>query len=193
MDMHRAIGRHETASGSSDRSALCHSLVSALLGGACLTGTAALANEAAMQAFADHCFRPTMTADRTQDVLIPTGARVDFYDLDPFVSSNAPSPAMGRAMTAGTDRRCEVAFDGDHIDAAIAAAAGGLEAEGIRTEADVPDDFKQIDGAAFVGARQLNPKRIAVVQVGTRPGPDGIETYLNVERLTPEASMEAQQ
>jgi hypothetical protein len=29
---------------------------------------------------------------------------------------------------------------------------------------------------------------VAVVHVGTRPGPNGIETFLNVERLMPSAN-----
>jgi hypothetical protein len=41
------------------------------------------------------------------------------------------------------------------------------------------------DGTEFVAARYLNPNRIAVVQVGTRLGPNGIETFINVERLQP--------
>ncbi len=151
----------------------------------------ATANPAAMEAFAAHCFNPLMTAARADEVLAPTGARVDFYDLAPFSRGNDPSPVTGRALTPGTDRRCEVAFDGDQTDAAIAAAASGLEAEGIRTEAPVPDDFDRIDGTSFIGARQLNPARVAIVQVGTRTGPNGVETFINVERLTPDASREA--
>lgn len=151
----------------------------------------ALANTAAMEAFATNCFSPLMTAERASETLGSTGARVDFYDLKPFSRGNDPSPVIGRALTPDTDRRCEVAFDGDAVDAGIAAAAGGLEAEGIRTEAPVPDDFAAMPGVGFIGARQLNPSRVAIVQVGTRPGPNGVETYLNVERLTPEASLEA--
>ncbi len=140
------------------------------------------ASDAAMSAFAENCFRPTMTAARAESRLGNDGARYDFYDLDPFTSA-APSPATVRAATPGTDRRCEVSFDGAETDAAIAAVAAGLEAERIRTPADVPANFEQIPGAAFIGARRLNPRKIAVVQVGTRPGPNGTETYLNVERL----------
>lgn len=135
-----------------------------------------------MTAFAENCFRPTMTAARAETRLGLPGQRYDFYDTDPFTSAD-PSPATTRAATPGTDRRCEVSFDGAQTDAAIAAVAAGLEAEGIRTPADVPANFEQIPGATFVGARRLNPRKIAVVQVGTRPGPNGTETYMNVERL----------
>jgi hypothetical protein len=140
--------------------------------------------EAANSAFAAHCFSPFMTAERAEEVLASTGARVDFYDLDPF-SNVAPSPVTGRPATQGTDRRCEVSFDGDHGDLAASAAVAGLEMEGIRTEAPLPDRYQPTDGTVLLAARQLNPRRIAVVHVGTRPGPNGVETFLMVERLTP--------
>ncbi|QXT41345.1 succinyl-CoA synthetase subunit beta [Gymnodinialimonas ceratoperidinii] len=138
----------------------------------------------ASQAFADHCFSPFMTAERAQEVLASTGARVDFYDLDPL-SGGPQSPVTGRAQTEGTDRRCEVAFDGAHGALAVEAAIGGLIAEGIDTEAPVPDSYQPTEGTDLLAARQLNPNRVAVVHVGTRPGPNGTETFLMVERLTP--------
>jgi len=140
--------------------------------------------EAAAGAFAAHCFSPYMTAARAQEVLAATGARVDFYDLAPF-SDAAPSPVTGRAATDGTDRRCEVAFDGAFGEMAASAAVAGLAQEGIRTEAPLPDRYAATEGTVLLAARALNPRRIAVVHVGTRPGPDGIETFLTVERMTP--------
>ncbi len=146
-------------------------------------GEAGLA-QAASRAFADNCYSPYMTAARAAEALASTGARVDFYDLTPF-SSVAPSTAVGRAVTPGTDRRCEVAFDGADVAMGIDAATTGLAQEGIVTEAEVPADFTAQPGTEFIAARALNPNRIAVVQVGTQPGPNGIETFINVERLTP--------
>ncbi len=138
----------------------------------------------ASAAFAQNCFSPFMTAARAEEVLVPSGARVDFYDLDPF-SDVAPSPMTGRAATIGTDRRCEVAFDGSFADMAASAAVAGLEMEGIDTEAPLPDRYQPTDGTTLLAARQLNPRRIAVVHVGTRPGPNGVETFMFVERLMP--------
>ncbi|OAN85087.1 hypothetical protein A8B78_06045 [Jannaschia sp. EhC01] len=135
-------------------------------------------------AFAAHCFSPFMTAERAQDVLTSPGVRVEFYDLDPL--SNGPvSPVVGRPATRGTDRRCEVAFDGDHAALATRAAVAALEAEGIDTVSPVPDRYQPTDGTHLLAARQLNPRRIAVVHVGTRPSQNGIETFLMVERMTP--------
>ncbi len=146
--------------------------------------TAAQVAERGSAAFAANCFSPFMTADRAERVLDQAGVRVDFYDLDPF-SSVAPSPVTGRPATAGTDRRCEVAFDGDFAELAASAAVSGLEMEGIRNEAPVPDRYRSTQGTALLGARFLNPRRIAVVHVGTRPGPHGVETFMFVERLMP--------
>jgi hypothetical protein len=133
--------------------------------------------------FAEHCFNPLLTAETAADRLAP--ARVDFYDLRPFSSANAVSEPTGRPVTPGTDRRCEVAFDGAHVEAGTEAVLTGLQREGILTEAAVPEAFQPQSGTAVIAARYLSPNRIAVVQVGTRPGPNGIETFINVERLEP--------
>lgn len=158
---------------------------------AACAATTALADGAvadrAIAGFAAHCFDPRLTADRVADLLLPTGARVDFYDLDPF-SNVAPSPVSGAGATDGTDRRCELSFDGDHADRAAAAALQALEAEGIETAVDLPASHRATPGTVLLGARQLNPARVAVVHVGTRPGPNGVETFLNVERLLPSAN-----
>ncbi len=151
----------------------------------------ALAQENAIlaaQAFTQNCFSPYLTATKARDVLSVAGARHDFYDLEPF-SNAAPSPAFGlRPATRGTDRRCEVSFDGDHASLAIEMAQNGLQAEGILKDAPTPETHTPIAGTEMLAARYLNPKRIAVVHVGTRQGPNGIETFMNVERLTPAAS-----
>lgn len=137
------------------------------------------------QDFADHCFSPLLTADSAAANL---PARHDFYDLDPFSAGNPISEPSGRPATPGTDRRCEVAFDGEEVDASVEVVIAALASEGILTAADVPQDFDQQEGTQFISARRLNPRRVAVVQVGTRPGPNGVETFLNVERLVPEAA-----
>lgn len=140
-----------------------------------------------LAAFANHCYSPFMTAQRAQADIASTGARVDFYDLNPF-SNVAPTPGIN--VTPGTDRRCEVSFDGSFGDDAAQVAVRGLQAEGIRTEAPLPDTHAgaALPGTTLLAARFLNPARIAVVHTGTRPGPNGTETFLSVERLTPAAS-----
>ncbi|MEM9344129.1 MAG: succinyl-CoA synthetase subunit beta [Pseudomonadota bacterium] len=142
---------------------------------------AAPASADALREFSRNCFSPLLTAAKAEAAF--NGLRYDFYDLRPF-SNVAPSEARAK-VTPGTDRRCEVALDGDHSDAAARTVTDALNREGIRREAPVPDTHPATDGTALLAARYLNPNRIAVVHVGTRPGPNGIETFLNVERLTP--------
>ena len=151
-------------------------------------GSAVAAQDAASigRAFADHCFNPRLTAQSAQDKLGPSEARIDFYDLRPFTNV-AASPVTGRTKTPDTDRRCEVAFDGFDPQTAINWVGKGLTQEGLADKkADVPEGFVRMAGTVFIGAAQLNPNRIAVVQVGVRSKPvGGQETYMNVERLTP--------
>ena len=141
---------------------------------------------AGITAFSQNCFSPRMTAARAADVLNVTNVRYDFYDLDPFIAQNDPSPVTGRAATKGTDRRCEVSFDGDFRSEAANGVFAALEREGIRQHADVPANHEALrtNKTALLAARRLNPRKIAVVHVGTRPGPNDIEeTFIYVERL----------
>lgn len=141
----------------------------------------------AMERFAAHCFSPYLTAEAAK-ALATDDIRVDFYDLQPFVAGRAISPVTGRAATTGTDRRCEISFDGTRADDAAAIATHALEAEGIRTPAALPPSHTRTSGTSLLAARRLNPSRIAVVHTGTRPRTDTLETFLLVERLTPQAS-----
>ncbi|MCK0168159.1 succinyl-CoA synthetase subunit beta [Jannaschia sp. S6380] len=147
--------------------------------------------KAALSAFADNCLSPHLTARAANEAFAGPEIRHDFYDLDPF-SAPAPSPAAGMP-TPGTDRRCEVTFDGDQGAQAAETARAALAAEGITTEAPLPATHTGAHrpGTTLLAARALNPGRVAVVHTGTRPGPNGPETFLRVERLTPEASREA--
>ena len=139
-----------------------------------------------MSLFADNCFSPFLTAAKAKRAFNLANLRYDFYDLDPF-SEVEPSPASGD-VTPGTDRRCEVAFDGDYGARAAEMAVTALAQEGILTEAALPPTHAEAatDGTVLLAARRLNPQRIAVVHVGTRRGPDGIETFMTVERLRPQ-------
>lgn len=143
----------------------------------------------AMASFAAHCFSPFLTAETAAERLAAPGVRVAFYDLRPF-SDVAISPVVGRAATPGTDRRCEVAFDGAHGVAAAAVAVAALDAEGITDPAPLPEGQVALPGTELLAARFLNPARIAVVHVGDRPGPAGVETFLTVERMAPLGAVE---
>ena len=139
---------------------------------------------AGIMAFSENCFSPRMTADKAADVFGIANLSYDFYDLDPFTDA-ARSPVTRRAATPGTDRRCEVSFFGDYTAPAVKAVTARLSREGITTPAQTPTTYENLrtPGTALLAARRLNPNKIAVVHVGTRPGRDGVETFLNVERL----------
>ena len=132
-------------------------------------------------AFTQHCFSPFLTAEKAAKAFNYPNIRYDFYDLDPFTSA-APTPAKTSA-TPGTDRRCEVSFESDFTTEATGPVVAKLVSEGITTPADVPTTHAETPGTAFLAARRLNPEKIAIVHIGTRQGPNGLETYLNVERL----------
>ncbi|WP_371156334.1 succinyl-CoA synthetase subunit beta [Jannaschia sp. 2305UL9-9] len=181
----------------SDAKAAAQRCAAALVGGLLVVlpghADATPQRTAMLSAFAQTCFSPLLTAETAKARLSPSGARHDFYDLMPF--SDVPRSPARTVVTPGTDRRCEVSFDGDAGDEAAEVAAAGLTAEGIRTDAPLPATHTdaRIPGTSLLAARYLNPNRIAVVHTGTRPGPNGIETFLSVERLTPDASAEAAQ
>lgn len=162
-----------------------------ILGGLAAAAGASAQGNSPIDAFAANCLSPHLTARNAAEAFAGPDTRHDFYDLRPF-SADAPSPAAG-TVTPGTDRRCEVAFDGDRGAQAADAAVAALAAEGITTEAPLPASHSdaRLPGTTLLAARALNPGRIAVVHTGTRPGPAGPETFLSVERLTPESSREA--
>lgn len=139
---------------------------------------------AGISAFTDNCFSPFLTAAKAREAFGFANIRHDFYDLDPFTSA-APSLPSGRTATPGTDRRCEVAFEGDYAAEAVSAVAARLMQEGLTEDAAVPPGHAGLrtDGTALLSARRLNPQKIAVVHVGTRTREYGTETFLNVERL----------
>ncbi|KIN63670.1 Succinyl-CoA synthetase subunit beta [Sulfitobacter noctilucicola] len=157
------------------------------VGSTATAGGPASTARAAMQLFADNCFSPYLTADKAAKTFALSGASYDFYDLDPF-SSVAASPATARAVTPGTDRRCEVSFAGDYSETAAQAVLKGLSAEAILDPAPLPARYASGDSTTLLAARRLNPRRVAVVHVGTRPASGGIETFMLVERLTPSDS-----
>ncbi|NNE87017.1 MAG: succinyl-CoA synthetase subunit beta [Silicimonas sp.] len=140
---------------------------------------------AGIQAFVANCFSPFLTGDKARDVFNYANIRYEFYDLTPF-SNVDPSPVMGRPATPGTDRRCEVAFNGDYSMEASTAVFAQLRAEGITAPAEVPDTYQPTEGTMLLAARQLNPRRVAVVHVGTRARGSETETFMFVERLLPQ-------
>lgn len=163
---------------------LLHAAIAFLAVAMMLANMAFAGNTAALGSwlFSQHCFSPALTGERAAQVFAAQGLRHDFYDLDPLTAV-APSPATGAPVTPATDRRCEVSFDGAFPGPASSAASDALQREGIAQTAQVPAVYQATQGTALLAARRLNPRKIAVVHVGTRPGPTGTETFLSVERM----------
>lgn len=164
-------------------------LCSAIGAGAAQAGGPKATARAAMDLFAAHCFSPFLTSDKAAKVFALSGAAYDFYDIDPF-SNAAPSPATGSSVTPGTDRRCEISFAGNYAAQAAETALAALDAEGIDKPARTPRSYTVDEGTTLLAARALNPSRVAVVHVGTRKGTHGLETFMQVERLTRPLSRE---
>ncbi len=142
----------------------------------------------AIGAFADTCtvrgLTPEAAEGRMRDFVAAEGGaglpfRLEFYDIT-LQPTDLP-------VTPGTDRRCEVAFPGDHTDPATEALVALMERPPVfGTPIPLPITHSPAPGTAFIEGRQLNPRVAAVVHVGTRETADGLETFMNVERLEPE-------
>jgi len=173
-----------------------------LLQGLCIAGAVAfaagqaVADEApdtaalAQSGFAAICTNPGQTAAVMEARMrahvanaggsgLPFGT--SFYDTTLGDTPDDPTP--------GTNRRCEVSFPGDHVEDATETLRSAMQGPPVfGTVTELPDGFEAHDGTHFIQARLLNSRGIrAVVHVGTRDGPDGQETFINVERLPPPA------
>jgi hypothetical protein len=142
----------------------------------------------AIGAFADTCTVRGLTLaeaeGRMRDFVAEEGGeglpfRLEFYDIT-LQPTDLP-------VTPGTDRRCEVAFPGEHTKPATAALLALMERPpAFGTPIPLPITHSPVHGTAFIEGRQLNPRVAAVVHVGTRETDTGLETFMNVERLEPE-------
>jgi hypothetical protein len=142
----------------------------------------------AIGAFADTCTTRGLTAREAETRMrlyvaergrthLPFG--LEFYDttLEP----------TDRAVTPGTDRRCEVVIPGDHTAAATEALIALMQRPPVFGEAiPLPITHSPEPGTTFIEGRQLNPRVAAVVHVGTRETDAGPQTFMTVERLKPE-------
>lgn len=141
----------------------------------------------AIGAFANTCTVRGLTADeaegRMRNFVAAQGGeglpfRLEFYDV-----TLQPTDLT---VTPGTDRRCEVAFSGDHTEPATEALVALMERPPVfGTPIPLPITHSPGPDTAFIEGRQLNPRVAAVVHVGTRDTDAGVETFINVERLMP--------
>ncbi len=144
----------------------------------------------AQSAFAAVCTNPFQTAatveQRMRNHVADQGGEglpftLTFYDTT--------LEDTGADVMPSTDRRCEVAFPGDHTADATQTLLTAMQGPPVfGTVIDMPNGFAATETTHFIQARLLNARGTrAVVHVGTREGPQGQETFINVERLPPPA------
>lgn len=141
----------------------------------------------ALGAFGETCTIRGMTADRADARMRAyvaahggTGLPFDlaFYDIT--------IEPTDMTVTPGTDRRCEVAFRGDHTAQAVETLLALMATPPVFGQPiPLPVTHSPHPGTSFIEGRQLNPRVAAVVHVGTRDAATGLETFINVERLLP--------
>ncbi|WP_226779353.1 hypothetical protein [Oceaniglobus trochenteri] len=152
-----------------------------------LAGSAAHAGEArdAIRAFNAHCFTKGMTQEQAERRMretsgTPASAPLPFT-LTFYDTTIAPAPGAH----PGTDRRCEVTFDGDHTAEAIAALREQMQTPPVfGTAGMLPPTHAPEAGTALIEGRDLPRGRRAVVHVTLRNG----RTAIGVDRLSPEVN-----
>lgn len=147
----------------------------------CGTASGAWAGDTAanaIAAFNTWCFKAYQTEAQARH---NTGADLAPFSLTFWDDSLEPRPTNA---PRGIERRCEVAFDGDHIDRAIVALRQQMQTPPqFGTLIALPDTHTDQTDAALIEGRALLRGRVAVVHVGTRNTASGIQTYMTVDRL----------
>ncbi|GAA6176511.1 hypothetical protein [Sulfitobacter pacificus] len=156
---------------------VAHALsLTALIGAA--GGAMADQAQLAITAFNSWCFKAGQTeAEARKNMSTDTAA----FDLTFWDDSLAPRPA---SAPRGVERRCEVAFDGAHIDQAITALRMQMQTPPVfGSKIPLPDTHLPQDGTALIEGRELLRGRVAVVHVGTRQSAGKETTFMAVDRL----------
>lgn len=131
----------------------------------------------AIDALAAYCFKAGQTpaqarANMTGLVGDPLPFTLTFRDTTPEAAPGTPAHA---------ERHCEVAFEGDHAADAVTPVQAEMATPPVFGKSIVKaPPFAAQDGTAYIDARELLRKRVAVVHIGTRPAP---ETFIRVDRL----------
>lgn len=146
----------------------------------CWAGVASplAASEPAISTFNKWCFKAGQTEAQARSNMNADTApfTLTFWDdsLEPR-PSNAPQ---------GVERRCEIAFEGDHATSAITAMRAQMATPPVfGSKIPLPDTHKTTPGTALIEGRELLRGRVAVVHVGTRETANSIVTFMAVDRL----------
>jgi hypothetical protein len=145
------------------------------------SGAAAVADtasQAAITTFNAWCFKAGQTEAQARRNMQADTAN---FTLTFWDDSLEPRPADA---PGAVERRCEVAFAGDHRAAAITALQIQMATAPVfGTAIALPDSHHASQGSALIQARELLRGRVAVVQVGTRELDGALHTFMAVDRL----------
>lgn len=142
-----------------------------------LMSAAALAEPVAVKAFTDWCFKAGQTAETARTNMEGTAGAPLPFDLTFWDTSLATAPDA----PAHAERRCEVVFDGNFAEQAVMAVMLKMaQAPVFGTPTALPGPYGFTDSTVFIEARALLRGRVAVVEIGTLPGP---QTFIRVDRL----------
>ena len=148
--------------------------------GSALIATIATAREPAITAFTAACFNKGYTQQRiTQTMEHAIGGPLSF-NLTFWDKTLAPAPETSEFL----ERRCEVAFAGNHTKTAVDALREKMATPPVfGHKIPLPATHSAKLGTVLIEGRELLRGRMAVIEVGTRPTQTGIETYITVDRL----------
>jgi|GEM_PF-1856615 hypothetical protein len=158
--------------------AICAHVVSVGLAMMCVgaSSSAAVAHPA-IDAFTAYCFKAGQTPAQAHANMVgvagaPLPFTLTFWDKTLEPAPNTPAHA---------ERRCEVTFAGEHASDAVMQVQAKMAMRPVfGTSIPLTAPYAPGAGTAYIDARELLRKRVAVVHIGTRKGP---ETFIRVDRL----------
>lgn len=143
---------------------------------ALVLGAPAAQAHPAIDAFTAYCFKAGQTPDRARANMQSVAGDPLPFDLTFWDTTLEPAPQA----PAHAERRCEVAFDGDHADAAVAQVQAKMAMPPVfGTSIPLTPPYGPTDGTAYLDARELLRGRVAVVHIRTANG----QTVITVDRL----------
>lgn len=134
----------------------------------------------AIDAFTAFCFKAGQTAAQARANMTamagdPLPFTLTFWDKTLEPAPDAPAHA---------ERRCEVAFDGNHADQAVRDVQAKMATPPVfGTSIPLTPPYAATDGTAYIDARELLRGRVAVVHIAARDD----RTFITVDRLPPGA------
>ncbi|MEM7242388.1 MAG: hypothetical protein AAF429_09400 [Pseudomonadota bacterium] len=142
--------------------------------------------DTAISAFAKYCTQPRQKLYRIM-LRMERHAKEAGYASLPF-DVEFYDTTLERAtipITPGTNRRCVVTFDGSYAQQAKNAVLAFVERAKFGFETDIPKTHSdaRVSGTELFIARRLQSGPKAVLHVGTSRGANGVQTFINVERL----------